>query len=59
MPSPQNSMEDLDKPSAGEHHHKHSTKRCDEPLNQQPFGATVGRGIGVATSPPAGTAISP
>jgi hypothetical protein len=27
----------LDKPSAGDHHHKHSTKHCDEPLNPQPI----------------------
>jgi transposase, IS30 family len=31
------STEDLDKPSAGRHHHKHSTKRCDDPLNRQAF----------------------
>jgi hypothetical protein len=31
-PSPQNSTTGLDKPSAGGHHHKHSTKRCDDPL---------------------------
>src|SRR5262249_43066539 len=30
--------EDLDKPSASRHHHKHSTKCCDEHLNWQPFG---------------------
>ena len=33
--SPPNSTEGLDKPSASRHHHKHSTKRCDEPLNSQ------------------------
>jgi hypothetical protein len=32
-PSPPNSTEGLDKPSAGRHHHKHSTTCCDEPLN--------------------------
>ena len=37
--SPQNSTDALDKPSDGRHHHKHSTKRCDDPLNPQPFGA--------------------
>src|SRR5439155_2698658 len=37
--SPQNSTTGLDKPSDGDHHHKHSTKRCVEPLNPQPFGA--------------------
>ena len=37
MTSQQNSTDALDKPSAGRHHHKHSTKRCDEPLNPQPY----------------------
>src|SRR5207302_597165 len=40
-PSPQNSTEGLDKPSDREHHQKHSTKRCDDPLKPQPFGARV------------------
>jgi hypothetical protein len=31
--SPPNSTDVLDKPSAGRHHHKHSTKRCDDHLN--------------------------
>ena len=35
-PSPPNSTGALDKPSASRHHHKHSTPRCDEPLNPQP-----------------------
>ena len=35
--SPQNSTTGLDKPSAGSHHHKHSTKCCVEPLNSQPL----------------------
>ena len=26
------------------HHHKHSTKRCDEPLNPQPFWSALPRG---------------
>src|SRR5436190_17316026 len=34
--SRQNSTTDLDKPSDGDHHHKHSTKCCVEPLNSQP-----------------------
>ena len=33
----QNSTDALDKPSDGRHHHKHSTKRCVDPLNPQPF----------------------
>jgi IS30 family transposase len=36
-PSRPSSTEGLDKPSDGRHHHKHSTKRCDEPLNSQPI----------------------
>jgi IS30 family transposase len=34
-PSQQNSTAGLDKHSDGDHHHKHSTKRCDDPLNPQ------------------------
>jgi hypothetical protein len=37
--SQQNSTGGLDKRSAGRHHHKHSTKCCDDHLNSQPFGA--------------------
>ena len=53
-PSPPNSTEGLDKPSASRHHQKHSTKRCDEPLNPQPISSasfnrtTVARvGLGI------------
>ena len=42
-PSPRNSTDALDKPSAGRHHHKHSTPRCDEPLNPQQFCVLGGR----------------
>ena len=35
--SPPNSTTGLDKPSDGSHHHKHSTKRCDDPLRPQQF----------------------
>jgi hypothetical protein len=38
MTSQQNSTTGLDKRLDGSHHHKHSTKRCDEPLNSQPIG---------------------
>src|SRR5215207_1072473 len=31
--SPTSSTHALDKPSAGRHHHKHSTERCDDPLS--------------------------
>ena len=41
-PSPPNSTDALDKPSAGGHHHKHSTKRCDDHLSPRPLGARVG-----------------
>ena len=34
-PSQPNSTAALDKPSTGDHHHKHSTKRCDDPLRPQ------------------------
>ncbi len=39
--SPPNSTTGLDKPSAGGHHHKHSTKRCDDHLRPPPFGVRV------------------
>jgi hypothetical protein len=32
-PSPPNSTDALDEPSAGRHHHKHSSRRCDDRLN--------------------------
>ena len=35
--SPPNSTVALDKPSAGGHHHKHSTRRCNDPLNPSPL----------------------
>jgi hypothetical protein len=38
-PSPQNSTTVLDRPSAGCHHPKHSTRRCDDHLRPQAFGA--------------------
>jgi hypothetical protein len=34
-PSPPNSTAGLDKPSAGRHHHKYSTKCCDDHLISQ------------------------
>jgi len=37
------STDDLDKPSAGRHHHKHSSKRCDDRLRPPAFGADLGR----------------
>src|ERR671911_1859521 len=36
-PSPPSSTTGLDKPSDGSHHHKHSTKRCDDLLRPHPF----------------------
>ena len=36
-----NSTAGLDKHSDGDHHHKHSTKRCDDPLNPQPSSCVV------------------
>ncbi len=36
----QNSTAALDKPSDGDHHHKHSTKRCDEPRTRMRIAST-------------------
>jgi hypothetical protein len=41
----QSSTEDLDEPSDGDHHHKHSTNRCDEPLNPQPIDTRLIAGL--------------
>src|SRR4029077_18962526 len=38
-PLPPNSTDALDKPSASRHHHKHSTKCCDDHLNSQQLSA--------------------
>jgi len=35
-PSPTSSTADLDKPSAGRHHHKHSSRRCADQLSPSP-----------------------
>jgi IS30 family transposase len=42
-PSPTSSTDVLDKPSDGGHHHKHSTRRCDDRLRPRPL---WDRGIG-------------
>ena len=39
--SPPSSTDDLDKPSAGRHHHKHSTERCIDPLSPAPIGSAL------------------
>ena len=43
-PSPPSSTADLDKPSAGRHHHRHSTRRCDDRL--RPSADLRGRRLG-------------
>src|SRR5215207_8611068 len=42
-PSPPSSTTALGKPSDGSHHHKHSTKRCDDPLRPHPFRYSTAR----------------
>ena len=32
-------------PRMEDHHHKHSTKRCDEPLNSQPIRPAYAKGL--------------
>src|SRR5215207_2372543 len=43
----QNSTTGLDKPSAGGHHHKHSTKHCDDPLRPPELRAVLGEAAGI------------
>ncbi len=40
-PSPTRSTADPARPSAGRHHHKHSTERCVDPLSPAPFWRTA------------------
>jgi hypothetical protein len=49
-PSPPSSTAGLDKHSDGDHHHKHSTKRCDDHVNSQPDPRSSNRRSAVRTA---------